>query len=223
MSAAIVLLAGGSGTRVGAGVNKVLLPLGAGTVLGRAVTTALEVPDVARIVLVVRAGEESAVSAAVAPLLGEREIAVVTGGTSRHGSEWQAIQVLATDIERGIVDVVAIHDAARPLATIDLYTATIEAAREHGGAIPVAPLPHLLTSGLARVTVATVGVQTPQSFRAPDLLAAYRRAAEDGAEFTDTAGCLEQYGTVRIAAVPSTRLNLKVTFPEDVAVAAALD
>jgi len=222
VSAAIVLLAAGSGSRVGAGVNKVLLPLGSTTVLGRSVTTALTVPDVARIVLVVRAGEEPAVAEAVVPLLGDRELTVVPGGETRHQSEWQALQVLAADIESGTVDVVAIHDSARPLAPATLYTATIAAAREHGGAIPAAPLGHLLTRALAPVSGTLVGVQTPQSFRAPDLLAAYRAAAAEGTEFTDTAGCLERYGSVRIAAVPSTRSNLKVTFPEDVALAEAL-
>lgn len=222
MSAAIVLLAGGSGSRVGAGVNKVLLPLGPTTVLGRSMATALEVAGVARIVLVVRPGEQAAVAEAVVPLLGEREVAVVAGGTTRHQSEWQAIQVLAADIESGAIDVVAIHDSARPLASALLYEATFEAAREHGGAIPAAPMGHLLTTALAPVDGTLVGVQTPQSFRAPDLLAAYRSAAADGSEFTDTAGCLERYGSVRIAAVASTRLNLKVTFPEDIAVAEAL-
>jgi 2-C-methyl-D-erythritol 4-phosphate cytidylyltransferase len=231
VSAAIVLLAGGSGSRVGAEVNKVLLPLGPTTVLGRSVATALEVPDVARIVLVVRAGEESAVAEAIVPLLGDREVAVVAGGATRHQSEWHAIQVLAADIEDGTVDVVAIHDSARPLAGAGLYSATIAAAREYGGAIPAAPLGHLLTRALAPIGGAgqsngqgdgLVGVQTPQSFRAHDLLAAYRTAADEDAEFTDTAGCLERYGSVRIAAVPSTRANLKVTFPEDVATAEGL-
>jgi len=225
VSAAIVLLAAGSGSRVGAEVNKVLLPLGPTTVLGRSVTTALAVPDVHRVVLVVRPGEQDAVAEAIVPLLGEREVSVVTGGATRHQSEWQAVQVLAADIESGVLDVVAIHDSARPLADAGLYAATITAAREHGGAIPVAALGHLLTHTLASVEGTgqrLVGVQTPQSFRAPELLAAYRAAAADGAEFTDTAGCLERYGRVRIAAVPSTRSNLKVTFPEDVALAEAL-
>lgn len=227
MPAAIVLLAAGSGSRVGAGINKVLLPLGDATVLGRSLRTALAVPDVARIVVVVRAGEEQAVAQAVVPLLGDREVAVVAGGETRHASEWQALRVLAADIEGGSVDVVAIHDSARPLAGAELYTATIDAAREHGGAIPTAPLGHLLTRTLGSIPAVSggqelVGVQTPQSFRAPELLAAYRAAAAEGAEFTDTAGCLECYGRLRIAAVPSTRVNLKVTFPEDVALAEAL-
>jgi 2-C-methyl-D-erythritol 4-phosphate cytidylyltransferase len=227
MPAAIVLLAAGSGSRVGAGVNKVLLPLGDETVLGRSVSTALAVPGVTRIVLVVRDGEQEAIAETVVPLLGEREIAVVAGGASRHASEWNALRLLAPDIESGALDVVAIHDSARPLADVALYEATIAAAREHGGAIPAAPLGHLLTSALAPVPAladgrSLVGVQTPQSFRAPELLAAYRAAAQDGTEFTDTAGCLEQYGAARIVAVPSNRGNLKVTFPEDVALAAAL-
>jgi len=227
MPAAIVLLAAGSGSRVGADINKILLPLGATSVLGRSLTTALAVPDVARIVLVVRAGEQEAVAEAVVPLLGDREVTVVVGGGTRHASEWQALQVLAGDIESGAVDVVAIHDSARPLADVALYTATIAAARKHGGAIPAAPLGHLLTSRLRAVEAAPdgtdlVGVQTPQSFRGPELLAAYRAAAGEGAEFTDTAGCLERYGRLPIVAVPSTRLNLKVTYPEDVALAEAL-
>ena len=222
MSAAIVLLAGGAGSRVGAAVNKVLLPLGPGTVLGRSMATALEVDDVSRIVLVVRPGEEAAVAETIVPLLVEREVAVVAGGASRHQSEWQAIQVLAADIESGSIDVVAIHDSARPLASARLYEATLAAAREHGGAIPVAPVGHLLTTALAPVEGELVGVQTPQAFRALELLHAYRSAAADNSQFTDTAGCLERYSGVRIAAVPSTHLNLKVTFPEDVAVAEAL-
>ena len=67
-----------------------------------------------------------------------------------------------------------------------------------------------------------VAVQTPQAFRAPELLASYRAAADDGFEGTDTAACVTAYADVPVAAVPSTSLNLKVTFPEDVALAAEL-
>ncbi|MEP9382578.1 IspD/TarI family cytidylyltransferase [Nocardioides cheoyonin] len=228
MPAALVLLAAGSGTRVGAATNKVLLPLGASTALGRSVTTALAVADVARIVLVVRDGDQDAVTDAVVPLLGDREVAVTLGGETRHASEQAALEVLRADIASGAVDVVAIHDTARPLASPDLYAETIAQAREHGGAIPVVPLTHLLTRDLrpAAPGEQLVGVQTPQAFRAADLLAAYDRAATDGFDGTDTAVCLERYAGgpdgVRIAAVASSPLNLKVTFAEDLAAAAAL-
>jgi len=218
VSTALVLLAAGSGTRVGADVNKVLLPLGDTTVLGHSVATALAVSDVHRIVLVVRAGEEQAVAESVVPLLGRGEAIVVTGGASRHASEQAALAVLRADIEAGEVDVVAIHDTARPLATPQLFTAVIETARTQGGAVPAAPLTHLLTRRLQPVAAdaALVGVQTPQAFRAGELLAAYDRAAGDGFEGTDTAACLERYRPgLRIVAVPSSSLNLKVTFAED--------
>ncbi|NHC24286.1 2-C-methyl-D-erythritol 4-phosphate cytidylyltransferase [Nocardioides sp. IC4_145] len=228
MPAALVILAAGSGSRVGAAVNKVLLPLGPAAVLAWSVRDALALDDVARVLLVVRAGEEQAVADAVVPHLGGHEVGVVTGGATRHASEWQALRALAPAVEAGEVDVVAVHDGARPLAGPDLFGRTIAAAREHGGAIPVVPLTGVLpvdpTGGPLPPGLA--GVQTPQAFRADALLAAYRRADADGFEGTDTASCLERYRSadapVRIAAVPSTSSNLKITFPEDVDLALAV-
>ncbi len=224
MPAALVLLAAGSGTRVGAATNKVLLPLDgsddpASSALGLSLRTALAVPDVHRLVLVVRSGDEEAVAAVAQPLLGDREVVMVAGGDTRHASEQAALAVLRADIEADDedgIDVVAIHDTARPLVSPELFTAVIGVAREHGGAIPAAPLSHLSTRDLQPVDGALVGVQTPQAFRAADLLAAYAQAAADGFDGTDTGATLERYASgVRIVAVPSTPLNLKVTFADD--------
>jgi len=226
-SAAVVVLAAGSGSRVGAGRNKVLLPLRGLPVLSWSVRTALALPGVHRVVLVVAAGEHDDVAAAVGPHLGERDVLVVDGGATRHDSEANALRVLAPEIEAGEIDVVAVHDGARPLASVELFAATIAAAREHGGAIPVVPLPHLLPRdpgagpGTDAHTV-LAGVQTPQAFRAPELLAAYRRSARDGFVGTDTEASLRRYGDLRVVAVPSSPLNLKITFPEDVELAARL-
>ena len=166
-------------------------------------------------------------AAAVTPYRDHREVLVVPGGDTREASEWNALRVLAAEMEAGELDVVAIHDGARPLAGVELFEETIAAARAQGGAIPVVPLPQLVTASGAHlpgddVHASLAGVQTPQAFRAADLLAAYRRAEADGFEGTDTASCLERYADLRIAAVPSTALNLKITFPEDVALAGRL-
>ena len=219
---AVVILAAGSGTRVGADVNKVLLPLRDLPVLVWSVRDALTLPDVRRLVLVVRPEDRAAVEAAVAPHLGDREVLVVDGGATRHRSEWAAIQVLADDISSGAVDVVVVHDGARPLAGAGLWRSVVEAAREVGGAIPVVPLTRLLHADLTPVTDDVGAVQTPQAFRAAELLASYRSAHADGFEGTDTAACVTAYADLPVAAVPSTSLNLKVTFPEDVALAAEL-
>jgi len=222
MSAAVVLVAAGSGTRVGASSNKVLLELDGAPLLVRSVRAALAVPEVTRLVLVCRPGDESEVQAAVAPLLGRREALLVPGGASRHVSEWHGIHALAAEIEGDEIDVVAVHDAARPLARPDLFAATIAAAREHGGAVPVRQLRDLLTTDLQAPGPDLVAVQTPQAFRAPALLEAHRRAAEDGFEGTDTAAVVERHADLRVVGVPGSATNLKVTFPEDVALAALL-
>ncbi|PKH43722.1 2-C-methyl-D-erythritol 4-phosphate cytidylyltransferase [Nocardioides alpinus] len=222
MATAVVILAAGSGSRVGAEVNKVLLPLRGAAVLAWSVRTALALHDVRRLVLVVRPEDRAAVADAVAPHLGEREVLVVDGGATRHASEWAALQVLADDVVSGDVDVVAVHDGARPLAGTALWEAVIDAARTVGGAIPVVPVTQLLHADLTPVTDEVGAVQTPQAFRAPELLAAYRSAARDGFEATDTAGCVAAYAELAVAAVPSNALNLKVTFPEDVALAVEL-
>ena len=149
-------------------------------------------------------------SEALAPHLGDREVLLVPGGETRHASEDAALRVLAAEIEAGALDVVVVHDGARPLAGAALFTATIEAARAAGGAIPTVPLPPVVPPrpGLH-------GVQTPQAFRAGPLLAAYRQAAADGFTGTDTASCLERYADVRVVSVPGSPRNTKITYPED--------
>lgn len=222
MSTAVVILAAGSGSRVGAAVNKVLLPLRGVPVLVWSVRDALALPDVRRLVLVVRPEDRSTVESAVAPHLGDREVHVVDGGATRHASEWAALRVLAPEIEAGEVDVVVVHDGARPLAGRPLWQAVIAAAREVGGAIPVVPVTGLVGADLGPVDASVGGVQTPQAFRARDVLAAYRAAADDGFEGTDTSACVAAYRDVDVAAVAGSPLNLKVTFPEDVALAEEL-
>ncbi len=226
--AAVVVVAAGSGSRVGAGVNKVLLPLGDAAVLAWSVRDALAVPGVRRVVLVVREDERDAVADAVVPHLGaEDRVDVVAGGQTRHASEWAALRVLAGDVDAGRVGVVAVHDGARPLAGPALLRAVLAAARAHGGALPAAPLTGVLRRDGSAAPGDLVGVQTPQAFRAAPLLEAYRRAEGDGFEGTDTASCLEAYADrlaerVRLVAVRSGPANLKITFPEDVRTAADL-
>ena len=215
--AAVVILAAGAGTRVGGEVPKVLRTMGDDApVLAWSVRDALSVADVSRVLVVVRPGDEGAVSEALALHLGDGEVLLVAGGETRHRSEWAALRVLAPDIQSGEIDVVAIHDGARPLAGVGLFDAVVEAAREHGGALPVTHLDGLLPRPAGEL----VGVQTPQAFVARTLLAAYELADADGFEGTDTASCVERYAPdVTIAAVAGSARNLKVTYPEDVALA----
>jgi 2-C-methyl-D-erythritol 4-phosphate cytidylyltransferase len=222
VSAAVVILAAGVGARVGAGSNKVLLPLGDRPVLAWSVQDALALDEVRRVLVVVRPGEADDVAAALGPHLGDGEVGLVEGGATRHASEWAALQALAPEIEAGEIEVVAIHDGARPLAGPELFTATITAAREHGGAIPGVRLTGLLPLDGRGLPAELDGVQTPQAFRAPDLLAAYAAAAAEDFDGTDTAACWSRYRDLPVARVPGSPANLKITFAEDLDLALAL-
>jgi 2-C-methyl-D-erythritol 4-phosphate cytidylyltransferase len=225
--AAVAVLAGGSGTRIGAGTNKVYLEVAGRPVLWWTLRGFARVPAVTRLVLVVRAGDEAAAAAVVADV-GAR-VEVVTGGAARHDSEERAIVHLAPAIRAGDLDVVAIHDAARPVLDPALVTATIAAAYADGGAIPGLPV----DDGAARAeggavpldpaaTGRLVRVQTPQAFAARPLLAAYEAAARDGFTGTDTAACLERYTDVTVRVLPGDPRNIKVTYPADLLVAGRL-
>lgn len=221
--AAIVLLAAGSGRRVGADQNKVLLPLDGTPVLAHSVRTALSVPAAHRVVVVVRPEDRPAVTAALSPVLGEHDdVWLVDGGAQRHDSEHRALDALRTEITAGTIDVVAIHDGARPLASAALFAAAITTAAAHGAAVPAVGAPGLSLLDGSPAPADLVGVQTPQAFRAAPLLAAYDSAAADGFTGTDTAACLERYSDLRVHAVPGEAANLKVTFPEDLALAEEL-
>lgn len=213
--AAIVLLAAGSGSRVGAGRNKVLLPLDGVPVLAHSVRTALDVDGVHRVVVVVRPGERDEVAAAITPFLGSHDVWIVDGGRERHDSEYRALGALRADVDAGEIEVVAIHDGARPLASAALFRAVIDTAAADGAAVPVLPAGRLNAVDGSVAPDDLVAVQTPQAFAAPVLLAAYDAAQADEFVGTDTAACLERYAEVTIAAVDGERRNLKVTFAED--------
>lgn len=217
-TAAVVILAAGSGSRVGGDVNKVLLALDGTPVIAHSVRTVLTLPGVDPVVLVCRPGEEDEVAGAVQPHLDGRDLLLVPGGATRHESEQSALAVLASRIEGGEIDVVVVHDGARALAPAAMFERVVEVAREVGGAVPTVALSGLLPRDPARALPAgaLVGVQTPQAFRAEPLLAAYRAARRDGFDGTDTAACLERYQPdVAIVAVPAGPANLKITYAED--------
>jgi 2-C-methyl-D-erythritol 4-phosphate cytidylyltransferase len=222
VASAIVVLAAGAGSRVGAEQNKVLLALDGIPLLAYSVRTALEVEDVHRIVVVVRPEDRAEVAAALTPYLGTHDVWLVDGGAERHDSETRALEALRGEIEGGEIGVVAIHDGARPLASAALFRTAIDVAAEHGAAVPALAVTGLVDLYGAPVAGDLVGVQTPQAFRAPELLAAYTAAAADGFVGTDTAVCLERYAAVEIRAVDGESANVKVTWPEDLALATEL-
>ncbi|HEY6797020.1 MAG TPA: 2-C-methyl-D-erythritol 4-phosphate cytidylyltransferase [Kineosporiaceae bacterium] len=230
-TAALVVLAGGSGTRVGADLNKVYLPLAGRRLISWSFAWAAQLSDLGRFVLVVRPEDAELARQTVRREAPGMPVDLVVGGGTRHESEQAALDRLAPAIGAGEIDVLAIHDGARPLAGPSLYRAVVATARSVGGAVPALPadgvLPVAPDGGLlplgpdARVR-RPARVQTPQAFRAKDLCAAYSAAAADGYQGTDTACTVEVYSDLVVQAVAGSRRNLKVTYPGDLAVAERL-
>jgi 2-C-methyl-D-erythritol 4-phosphate cytidylyltransferase len=141
--------------------------------------------------------------------------AVVTGGATRSASVRNGLAQVPADAE-----VIVVHDAARPLATPDLFEAVIAAVDDGAdGALCAVPLTDTirLTSGGTVDRAELLAVQTPQAFRA----AALRAAHAGGDDATDDAALVEANGG-RVVVVSGSPTNVKITHPHDLVVAAAL-
>jgi 2-C-methyl-D-erythritol 4-phosphate cytidylyltransferase len=215
-----IVLAAGAGTRVGNSRNKVYLPLGGRRIVTWSLELFRQVPGIGRLVLVVRDDDRELVAEVLDRELAGVPVEVVTGGETRHESEYRALLHLADDIRRGEIDVVLVHDAARPLTPVSVVEEVLATAVRTGGAIPALPLEDVAgvdAEGRMAEPDRTdlIRVQTPQAFRSAQLLAAYEAAAADGFAGTDTASCVERYEGVAVHVVASDPRNLKVTYADD--------
>jgi len=220
------VVAGGSGRRFGG--RKQFLPLSGHPVAWWAVRAANSVSD--GVVLVVPAagasdteGEDAEAPAPAVGASGEDALGagcVVSGGATRAASVRAGLAAVPSD-----AGVIVVHDAARPLASPELFAAVVHAVRAVGidGAIPVVPVSDTLKRVVDGQVVGTVdrdgllAVQTPQAFAAEALRAAHA----GGGEATDDAGLLEVAG-LAVVAVEGDPRNVKLTRSEDLALAEAL-
>ena len=150
------------------------------------------------------------------PGIGKGADRVISGGPTRASSVRRGLAAVPEN-----ADVVVVHDAARPLASRELFRSVIDAVVAGAdGAIPglaVADTVKRVRDGHVLETLdrnELVAVQTPQAFRAEAL----RRAHAGAPEATDDAGLLEALGLI-VAVVPGEYHNIKLTSPEDLATA----
>lgn len=147
-------------------------------------------------------------------------VRLVPGGTTRLDSVWAAL----TALEDGI-QVVLVHDAARPLVTLEIIDRCVRVAEGGEGAVAGWPVVDTLKAVDASGRVLSTPdredlwrAQTPQAFPCASLMEAYRRAVEEGVPATDDSALFARYGG-RVRMVRGAPWNLKVTHPEDVTVA----
>ena len=216
--------AGGTGKRMGAGTPKQFLMLDGVPMMLHSLRVLERVPGVTEIVLVVPKEERARALAEVVERYGLKKVLkVVPGGATRQESVHHGLNEVDEDVE-----IVVVHDAVRPFITEDLVERSIEAARQHGGAIVAVPMKDTPKQagpdGLIQKTLDRAGLwlaQTPQTFRRALVVAAYRKAALAHIHATDDAALVERLGHT-VAIVQGSWDNMKITTPEDMVIAEAI-
>jgi 2-C-methyl-D-erythritol 4-phosphate cytidylyltransferase len=218
MTAAAIVVAGGQGTRMGAGVNKVFMEVDGRSILEHSLELFESIPLVGQVVLVARQADLPRCEPLRARFT--KLTAVVAGGDQRHRSEFAGLRSLATRIDAGEVDTVLVHDAVRPFAGPALVERLIAGVAQAVGCIPGLPVGRataLVADGwLAGYPPNLWMVQTPQAFQATWLLEAHNKAAREGFIGTDTASVVEWAGG-DVFVLQGERDNIKITTSEDLA------
>ena len=214
-----VIVAAGSASRMG-GIDKVMAPLGGEPMILRTVRTFQNCGAIKEIVIVTR--EDLILP--ITELCGgfDKVRAVVRGGDSRQASVKLGLSAFTDKME-----LVAVHDGARPLVSQAVIDRTIRAAHTYGGAAPVVSVKDtikvfeggFIASTPDRETLRAV--QTPQVFDLDLLRGALEKADKDGAAVTDDCSAVERLG-LKIRLVEGEERNLKVTTPMDLKIAEML-
>ncbi len=212
---AVIVPAGGLGTRLGHRTPKQFLALGGAPILAETLRHFLRHPRV-DLVVVAAPGDYLDRTRRLRDRLAPRTAStVVAGGATRQESVAHGLAAVPAEI-----GIVVVHDAVRPFITRALIDAVIAAAETTGAAIcalPIAETVKRVRGNLVEATVDRAGlwaVQTPQAFRAALLREAHDKARRDGVVGTDDAMLVERLGhPVRV--VRGSESNVKITTPED--------
>ncbi len=207
-----ILLAAGSGLRLGAGCAKALVPLGDLPLVRWSAMTLAAVEEITRLILLVPPGEEGRRVAQAAEGL-EIELAVAEGGVRRRDSVALGLALA------GSCDVVLVHDAARPFVSAKLVRRVLEAAARDGAAVPAVPVVDTLVraqEGRVRDTIPRDelrAIQTPQGF-SRELLERAHRFADPDWEASDDGSMVLDLGE-QVTLVEGEEDNFKITWPTD--------
>jgi len=212
-----VIVAAGSSRRMGGG-DKLSLTIAGRPILRWTLEAIAAAPEVARIILVTAPARVDELSAT--PWLADLGAVVVPGGRRRQDS-------VAAGIRSAVADIVLVHDAARPFVSASLVSRVVAGVQRYGAAIPALPVVDALkrVDGLQiSASADRAGLyraQTPQGARRELLVAAAEAHAHGDADIPDEADLLARDG-VAVAIVAGDADNIKVTLPQDLAMARRL-
>lgn len=214
----IIIVAGGSGKRMGGSLPKQFALVGGKPILVRTINALHEALPASRIVVVLPA-EQIDFWRNYSSRFEVAKHSVVEGGAERFHSVRNGIEALSD-----AVDLIAIHDGVRPFASKAMIERAVECAAKSGSAIPVVEAidsfrqiddngSHIISRSSLRA------VQTPQIFAAPIVRAAYD--TEFRIDFTDDASVVE-YSGEKVSLCEGERTNIKITTPADLVIAEAI-
>lgn len=213
-----IILAAGMSERM-AGTDKLMMEVGGAPLLAWTVRAAAAAASVRRLIVV--AHPSRAAELVAAPWIRAVGATVVEGGARRQDS-------VAAGVDAADGLVVLIHDGARPLVTPALFDVVAAAARAHGAAVPIVPVPESMRRVVDGEIVGILDrgglyrSQTPHGALREVLLRAYAVQDPHGPETFIDETTLVQAAGILVTTVPGEATNLKVTLPGDAALAIAL-
>ncbi len=211
-----VIVAGGRGKRMGAGINKVFLPLAGREILAHTISAFERCPEIDEIVVVTSADCMERVKRIISEK-NTKPITVTEGGAERQDSVYNGLMA-----SRG--DIAVIHDGARCLITPEEISAVIADAVKYGAAAVGVTVKDTLKSidenGMILSTIdreRTVQIQTPQVFKLSEIKRLHERVQKDGIAVTDDCSVFEHYG-LPVHVTFGSYDNIKITTPEDISI-----
>ena len=216
---AAIIVAAGEGRRMDTAIPKQFLPLSHRPVLAHTVLKFEDCDIVDQICVVASAQDlETCRKQVLEPLDLHTPVKLVVGGEVRQASVQKGLEALPTE-----TNWVVVHDGVRPFVSPEQIRACIDGARDNGACILGIPITETLKKVTASGEIETTlkreilwRAQTPQVFAFEMLCHAHRMAADEGFVGTDDAVLVERLGQ-RVAIIPGSRFNIKITTPEDLA------
>ncbi len=214
MGNSALITAGGKGLRMGRQEPKQYILLKGVPIITRSILAFDDMEHVDRIIVTVPKGDERLCRERyVSPWDIKKPVTIVAGGATRQESVWRGLQNV------GSSDLVAIHDAARPLVSERVITETFHMAELHRAAIAAVKVRDTVkneTQGRIQ-TIPRDGLwlaHTPQTFQRQLILKAHELAIGNSFQGTDDASLVEELG-IKVALVEDDVVNIKITSPED--------
>lgn len=219
MKIGMIVLAGGIGKRIGRPFPKQFLLLGGKPLLVHVLEKARVIPEIDRVVITCPEDHLEETRRLIANHGFDARFSCIVGGGSRQESVYLGLRELE-DAQSVIV-----HEAVRPLVTVDEFRTLI--AAEDPNAMFGIPIPFTVLKGHEYVEGLLerdelVNVQLPQKFDRAKLTAAHEAARRDGALFTEDASLFHHYAGERVRILEGSERNIKITVPTDIVTAEAI-